>query len=81
MGLFFIYIIKSAVCLALLYLFFCILLSRETFHKLNRFALLSLIVLSFAIPSITVKQSKPMYIQQSLINMENDIQSVTLPQQ
>ena len=38
MGAFFIYILNSAVCLVLFYLFFKLLLSRETFHRFNRVA-------------------------------------------
>ena len=33
MGAFFVYIVKSAVCLAVFYLFYRLLLSRETFHR------------------------------------------------
>ena len=40
MGLFFIYILKASVCLALFYLFYKVLLSKETFHRFNRLALL-----------------------------------------
>ena len=40
MGVFFIYILKSSVCLVLFYLFFRLLLSKETFHRFNRMALL-----------------------------------------
>ena len=36
MGAFFVYIVKSAVCLAVFYLFYRLLLSRETFHRFNR---------------------------------------------
>ena len=43
MGAFFIYILKSAVCLVLFYLFFKLLLSRETFHRFNRVALLGVV--------------------------------------
>ena len=78
MGLFFIYIIKSAVCLALLYLFFCILLSRETFHKLNRITLLSLLVVSFIVPAIKTTQIDDTQLQQGMINLESNMQSVTL---
>ena len=46
MGAFFIYILKSAVCLVLFYLFFKLLLSRETFHRFNRVALLGVLFLS-----------------------------------
>lgn len=34
---FLMYNLKVAVCLVVFYLFYKILLSRETFHKLNRF--------------------------------------------
>ena len=34
MGLFFIYILKASVCLALFYLFYKVLLSKETFHRI-----------------------------------------------
>ena len=40
MGDFFVYILKSSVCLAVFYLFYRLLLSRETFHRFNRIALL-----------------------------------------
>lgn len=50
MSAFFVYILKSSVCLALLYLFYSILLSKETFHRYNRAALLCLIPLSFLLP-------------------------------
>ena len=39
MGLFFVYILKSSVCLAIFYLFYRLLLARETFHRFNRFSL------------------------------------------
>lgn len=50
MGAFFVYIVKSAVCLAVFYLFYRLLLSRETFHRFNRIALLGILILSCAIP-------------------------------
>ena len=46
MGDFFVYILKSSVCLAAFYLFYRLLLSRETFHRFNRIALLGVIILS-----------------------------------
>lgn len=49
MGAFFVYIVKSAVCLAVFYLFYRLLLSRETFHRFNRIALLGILILSCAI--------------------------------
>lgn len=50
MSAFFVYILQSAVCLAILFLFYSILLSRETFYRNNRVALLCLIPLSFVLP-------------------------------
>ena len=47
MGAFFVYILKASVYLAILYLFYSILLSKETFYRYNRTALLLLIPLSF----------------------------------
>ncbi len=52
MGLFFIYIIKSALCLAILYLPYTLLLRNERLHALNRVILLSILTLSLAIPLI-----------------------------
>lgn len=42
MGAFLVYILKSAVCLAAFYLFYRLLLSRETFWRFNRFLLLNI---------------------------------------
>ena len=44
MGAFFVYILKASVYLAILYLFYSILLSKETFYRYNRTALLLLIL-------------------------------------
>jgi hypothetical protein len=52
MGVFFIYILKSSVCLVLFYLFFRLLLSKETFHRFNRMALLGVLFFSLLIPCI-----------------------------
>lgn len=54
MGIFFVYILKSAVCLAVFYLFYRLLLSRETFHRFNRFGLLGILLLSCLLPLIEV---------------------------
>ncbi len=54
MGAFFVYILKSSFCLALFYLFYRLFLSRETFHRFNRMALLSLMVLSCVVPLIQI---------------------------
>jgi len=70
MGDFFVYILKSSVCLAAFYLFYRLLLSRETFHRFNRIALLGVIILSVAIPFIRIMTDEPVAIQRPLQNLE-----------
>ena len=52
------YTLKVAVCLAVFYLFFKLLLARETYHRLNRILILSAVVLSFLLPVcvVTIKR-------------------------
>ena len=52
MGALFAYSLQSAICLAAFYLFFKVLLSRDTFHRFNRIALLGILALSLIIPLI-----------------------------
>ncbi len=59
MGTFFVYILKASVYLAILYLFYSILLSKETFYRYNRTALLLLIPLSFILPLYPVHTAVP----------------------
>lgn len=56
-----IYSLKVGVCLAVFYLFFKLLLSRETFHRFNRIVVLGAMVLSFVLPLcvITVYREIP----------------------
>lgn len=49
------YLIKSALLLAILYGGFALLLSRETFHRFNRLALLSVMVMSLVLPAIHIE--------------------------
>ncbi|MCR5534190.1 MAG: M56 family metallopeptidase [Bacteroidaceae bacterium] len=49
------FIIKSALLLAILYGGFALLLSRETFHRFNRLALLSVMVMSLVLPAIHIE--------------------------
>ena len=57
-----IYSLKVGACLAVFYLFFKLLLSRETFHRFNRIVVLGAMVLSFALPLcvITVYREVPL---------------------
>ena len=70
MGDFFVYILKSSVCLAVFYLFYRLLLSRETFHRFNRVSLLGVIILSVIIPFIRIVTEEPVVIQRPLQNLE-----------
>lgn len=70
MGDFFVYILKSSVCLAFFYLFYRLLLSRETFHRFNRIALLGVIVLSVIIPFIRIITDEPVVLQRPIQNLE-----------
>jgi len=54
MGAFFVYSLKSSLCLAAFYLFYKLLLSRDTFHRFNRMALFCTMILSVIIPVITI---------------------------
>ena len=70
MGAFFVYIVKSAVCLAVFYLFYRLLLSKETFHRFNRIALLSILLLSCVIPFIEVTVAQPTEVNQQFLTLE-----------
>ena len=56
------YIIKSSLLLAVLYGGFALLLSRETFHRFNRIALLSVLVASLVLPLIRLSIQKPQFL-------------------
>lgn len=71
MGAFLIYILKSAVCLAVFYLFYRLLLNRETIWRFNRFLLLSLLALSFVLPLIQVHTSQPVQVNTALVYAED----------
>ena len=71
MGIFFVYILKSSVCLTIFYLFYKLLLSRDTFHRFNRIALLSLIMLSVIIPFCEITLEEATAIQRPVMDLEN----------
>ena len=50
METFFVYLIKSSVCVLLYELFYRLFLRRETFHRLNRIVLLMSLILSLLLP-------------------------------
>ena len=70
MGMLFVYILKSSVCLAMFYLFYCLLLSRETFHRFNRIALLGILLLSCLLPLVEISVKQQMEMHQTLLSLE-----------
>ena len=70
MGIFLVHILKSSVCLALLYLCYRLLLSKETFHRFNRITLLSLPILSLAIPFIEITMPGASNVPLPFISLE-----------
>ena len=70
MGAFFVYILKSSVCLAVFYLFYRLLLSKETFHRFNRFALLGILLLSCIVPFMEVTVKEPTEVHQQFLTFE-----------
>lgn len=61
MTVFLTYNLKVAVCIAVFFLVYKVLLSRDTFHGLNRAVLISMVALSFTLPLglITVQRQAP----------------------
>ena len=59
MGLFFIYSLKVALCLAAFYLVYKLLLSRETFYGFNRAVVLCVIGASLLLPLVHVSTASP----------------------
>ena len=70
MGTFLVFIMKSTCCLAVFYLFYRLLLSRDTFHRFNRMALLGVIVFSIAIPFVQLAADEPVAVQRTALEPE-----------
>ena len=70
MGIFLVYALKASVCLAVFYLFYRLLLSKETFHRFNRLALLGVSVLSSLIPLMEVTTHEASEISQPFLTLE-----------
>lgn len=69
-GMFFIYSVKVAVCLALFYLFHKLLMSRDTFHTFNRFAILSMMLLSLVLPLVHLSLDSEAGINRGTVALE-----------
>ena len=59
MTAFLIYVLKSALVLALLVSLFIIFMSRETFHRVNRCLMLSILFISFLLPAVNLGFESP----------------------
>lgn len=68
--MFFIYSVKVAVCLALFYLFHKLLMSRDTFHSFNRFAILSMMLLSLVLPLVHLSLDSEAGINRGTVALE-----------
>ena len=62
MSALFVYMLKWACCLTLLYSLYRLLLSKETFHRVNRIVLLGILVFSMLLPLLTVPLNRPVKI-------------------
>ena len=70
MGTFFVYILKTSICLTGFYLFYRLLLSKETFHRFNRVALLGILLLSQLIPFCEITVPEESEVQQTILTIE-----------
>ena len=66
-----VFILKSAITLALLYSCFFILLSKETFHRFNRVMLLGIMVAAFIVPMLHITTEHPTIINEEVQLIEN----------
>ena len=73
MGTFLVYILKSSLCLALFYLFYRLLLSKETFHRFNRIALLGVMLISCLLPLVRVTVDRATVVNTSVMLVEKDM--------
>ena len=61
---FLLYDIKAAVALAVFYMFYRLMLRKETFHRLNRIVLVGTVVASFLLPLCIITIHKPMEMKE-----------------
>ena len=69
------YDIKAAVALAVFYMFYRLMLRKETFHRLNRIVLVGSVVIAFLLPLCIITIYKPIEVetlslQQGVISLE-----------
>ena len=77
------YDLKVSVLIAIFYLFYRLLLSRDTFHRLNRFVLLATAVASFVLPLcvFTIHHTVVMTTPEPRVAVEQPLAAVVEPSQ
>lgn len=92
MGTFFVYSLKAGLCLAVFYLLYKLLLSKETFHAFNRRVIILIMLLSLAVPLVHITvdgtqymangivQVEEMLMQTEVLTTENSHRGLTTPQ-
>ena len=73
------YVIKSAITLALLYSCFFVFLSKETFHRFNRFMLVGIMLVSLVMPLFHFTTSHPTALNEEVHLMQTYIEQDTTP--
>ena len=75
---FLIYDLKVAALIAVFYMFYRLMLSRETFHHVNRLVLLTTAVASFLLPLCVITLHRTVVMQQAPTVKVGDLQAVVL---
>ncbi|MDD4636171.1 MAG: TonB family protein [Bacteroidales bacterium] len=75
MGAWFIFMIKSVFCLTTLFLFYKVLLSKETFHTLNRYLLLGILTIAIVLPFFKIPTAETRPIQLAFHTLELAVSS------
>ncbi|MDD4822506.1 MAG: M56 family metallopeptidase [Bacteroidales bacterium] len=70
MGTWFIFMLKSMLCLTTLFLFYKVLLSKETFHTLNRYVLMGILAVSVLLPFCEIPTTEVRPIQVAFHTLE-----------
>lgn len=80
MGAFLVYMIKSSLCVLAFYLGYKVLLSKETFHCLNRIMLLVFMMVSFVLPAFHLSLGDSPAVQSPLILIEDYLNQASVEQ-
>ena len=76
MTAFLIFVIKSAFTLALLVSLFMAFMSRETFHRLNRYLLLGVVVCALVLPAVNLGFESPFSrLYEILLQADDDVRT------